>query len=115
MIKTFLNPEGHQNRISGSKVTAILLKRWILPIGGGSSGEGLRLQPAQQACFNNRNPIFQDLFPLYGIEQVNKGRNISGAGFNMGLNYAIYLMLMMVAMMIMMMMMMNTIISWQWR
>ena len=34
VIKTFLNPEGHPNRISGSKVTAILLKGWILPIGG---------------------------------------------------------------------------------
>ena len=38
MIKTFLNPEGHQNPISGSKVTAILVKGWILPIGGASSG-----------------------------------------------------------------------------
>ena len=26
MVKTFLNPEGHQNHISGSKVTTILLK-----------------------------------------------------------------------------------------
>ena len=51
VIKNFLNPEGHQNPISGSKVTAILLKGWILPIGGASAGEGLRLQPAQQACF----------------------------------------------------------------
>ena len=51
MIKNFLNPEGHQNPISGSKVMAILLEGWILPIGGASSGEGLRLQPAQQACF----------------------------------------------------------------
>ena len=42
VIKTFLNPEGHQNRISGSKVKAILLKGWILPIGGASSVEGLR-------------------------------------------------------------------------
>ena len=31
--KNFLNPEGHQKRISGSKVTAILLKGWILPLG----------------------------------------------------------------------------------
>ena len=52
MIKNFLNPEGHQNPISGSKVTAILLKGWILPIGGASAGEGLRLQPAQQACLS---------------------------------------------------------------
>ena len=42
VIKTFLSPEGHQNRISGSKVTAILLKGCILPIGGASSVEGLR-------------------------------------------------------------------------
>ena len=30
----FLNPEWLQQPISGSKVTAILLKGWILPIGG---------------------------------------------------------------------------------
>ena len=40
VIKTFLNPEGHQNRISGSKVKAILLKGWILPIGRASAVEG---------------------------------------------------------------------------
>ena len=50
MIKNILNPKGHQNSIGGSKVTAILLKGWILALGGASSGEGLRLQPAQQAC-----------------------------------------------------------------
>ena len=33
VIKYSLNPKGHQNPISGSKVTAILLKVWILPIG----------------------------------------------------------------------------------
>ena len=38
MIKNFLNPEGHQNPISVSKVTAILLTGWILPLGGASSG-----------------------------------------------------------------------------
>ena len=42
MIKTFLNPKGYQNRISGSKVTAILLKGRVLPIGGASAVEGLR-------------------------------------------------------------------------
>ena len=36
--------------ISGSKVMVILLKGCILLIGGASAGEGLRLQPAQQAC-----------------------------------------------------------------
>ena len=38
MIKNFLNPEGHQNPFSGSKLTAILLKGWIWPIGGVASG-----------------------------------------------------------------------------
>ena len=38
MIKNFLNPEGHQNPFIGSKVTAILLERWIWPIGGVASG-----------------------------------------------------------------------------
>ena len=45
--RTFLIPNGHKNPISGSQVKAILLKGWI---GGASVGEGLRLQPAQQAC-----------------------------------------------------------------
>ena len=52
MIMNFLNLEVHPNPIRGSKVTAILLKKWILPIGGASGGKGLRLQPAQQACFH---------------------------------------------------------------
>ena len=42
MIKTSLNPEGHQNPTNGSKVTAILLKGWISPVGGASAVEGLR-------------------------------------------------------------------------
>ena len=42
VIKTFLNPEGHQHPINGSKVMAILLKGWILPVGGASAVEGLR-------------------------------------------------------------------------
>ena len=33
VIKNFLNPNGHQNLISGSKVTAILLKDRVLPVG----------------------------------------------------------------------------------
>ena len=37
-MKNILNPKGHQNRISGSKVTNILLKGWILPIGGVALG-----------------------------------------------------------------------------
>ena len=38
VIKIFLNPEGRQNPISGSKVTAILLKGWIWHIGGVALG-----------------------------------------------------------------------------
>ena len=37
-----LNLEGHTNRITGSRVKAILLNGWILPIGGASALEGLR-------------------------------------------------------------------------
>ena len=44
VIQNFLNPEGHQNPISCSKDMAILPKGWILPIGGASVGEGLRLR-----------------------------------------------------------------------
>ena len=42
VIKNFLNLEGHQNPINDSKFTAILLKGWILSIGGASAVEGLR-------------------------------------------------------------------------
>ena len=38
VIKNFLNLEGHQICISGSEVTAILLKGWAWPIGGVASG-----------------------------------------------------------------------------
>ena len=51
MMKSFLYPEGHQNCISSSKVTVILMKGLILPAGGASAREGLRMQPAQLACF----------------------------------------------------------------
>ena len=36
-----LNLEGHHNRITGSRDTAILLNWWILPVGGASAVEGL--------------------------------------------------------------------------
>ena len=42
VIKTFLNPGGHQNPINGSKVTAILLMGWISPVGRASAVEGLQ-------------------------------------------------------------------------
>ena len=37
-----INLKGHPNRITGSRVTAIFLNGWILPIGGASAVEGLR-------------------------------------------------------------------------
>ena len=49
-MKSFLNPEGHQNSISGLKVTVILLKGLILPIGRVALGR-VSTQPAKQACF----------------------------------------------------------------
>ena len=52
VIKNYLNPEGHQNPISGSKVTAILLKGWILPIGGASAGEGLPCSLRSRLVYN---------------------------------------------------------------
>ena len=51
IFKEILNLDGHHNCIAGSKVTTILLNRWILPIGGGSWGR-VCAQPAKQACFN---------------------------------------------------------------
>ena len=42
VIKNFLNPKEHQNPTNGSKVTAILLKGWILPIGGASALDGMQ-------------------------------------------------------------------------
>ena len=53
-VKEILNLEGHPNRITGSKVMAILLNGWILPLVGASEVKSLCLQPAQQACFINR-------------------------------------------------------------
>ena len=41
-IKNFLNPEGHQNPVNGSKVTVILVKGRIWPIGVASAVEGLQ-------------------------------------------------------------------------
>ena len=41
-VKKFLTPKVHQNPICVSKVTAILLKGWILYIGGALAGEGLQ-------------------------------------------------------------------------
>ena len=55
MIKNFLNP------IRGSKVTAILLKGWILSFGGASAGEGLPCSLRKQACFESCENIAYQL------------------------------------------------------
>ena len=41
-FQEILNLEGHPNRITGSRFTAIWLNGWILPIGGATLVEGLR-------------------------------------------------------------------------
>ena len=50
MLQEILNPEGHQNRMTGIKATAILLNEWIFPVGGVASGR-VCAQLAKQACF----------------------------------------------------------------
>ena len=39
---TILNFEWHPNSVTGSRVSAILMNGWVLPIGGGSAVEGLQ-------------------------------------------------------------------------
>ena len=41
ILREILNLEGHQNRTTGSRVTAILLNGLILPIGGALAVDGL--------------------------------------------------------------------------
>ena len=72
VIKKFLNPKGHQNPFSGSKVTAILLKRWIWPIGGASVGEGWPCSLRSRLVFRGFNPpsagpkyVLNDCFVCY--------------------------------------------------
>ena len=48
MLKKILNPKGHINHITGSKVMVVLLNGWILPIGGASAAKGLHLQPTHR-------------------------------------------------------------------
>ena len=52
VINSFLNPEGHQHPISGSKVTDILLAGWLLPIGGVASGRVNLIKWVPYCTFN---------------------------------------------------------------
>ena len=53
-MKSFLNPEGHQNRISGSKINGHFTEGVDLANWWSCVGKGLHLQSAQQACFNDK-------------------------------------------------------------
>ena len=97
MIKNFLSPKGHQNLISGLKVTAILLKGWILLIGGASAVDGPRsmglpplvnvasLLPGTlpsiaskehiQSITEWRNVIYWVIFPCVGACMLSSKRN----------------------------------------
>ena len=54
VIKNCPNPKGHQDCISGSKVRALLLKRWILPIMGVALG---RVNTLKMQHLNYSNDI----------------------------------------------------------
>ena len=41
-VNDYVNFEGHQHCTTGSRITAILLNGWTLPIGGASAVDGLR-------------------------------------------------------------------------
>ena len=62
------NPKGHQNCIIGSKVRAILLKGWILTVGGVAWGR-VCAQPAKQALLQF---VFGNYFAsrLYFLESL---------------------------------------------
>ena len=51
VVLDILNPAGYPNGITGSKVTAILLNGWVLPVGAVALGR-VCAQPAKQACFH---------------------------------------------------------------
>jgi hypothetical protein len=56
VLKNFLILKGHQNQIIGLTVTVILLKGWILPIGGALAVEGVRSTGLPRLiCFVNDN------------------------------------------------------------
>ena len=67
MIKNFLNPEGHHNPLSGSKVMAILLKGWIWPIVGASAGE-------DRPCSLRRRLVFSALSNLRAHQNKHKDK-----------------------------------------
>ena len=96
MIKNFLNPDGHQNRISGSKVTGILLKEWILPIDGVASGRVYACSLRSRLVFLWDGPPFDRhlCITIYDCSQTNTiyysgcggvGVDVAGVGGGGGL------------------------------
>ena len=81
VVKNFLNPKGHQNCITGSKVTVILVKGVDFAYCLSCIETGLRLQPAQQACFTintkmyNRSGFCRNLSVKQGCILVCRGLN----------------------------------------
>ena len=66
VIKTFLNPEGHKNTISGSKNSVILLKEWIMRIGGVELGRVLSAPALESYHDSELNlKIHQFFIPRY--------------------------------------------------
>ena len=70
MIKNFLNPEGHEKNINGLKVTSVLLKGCILPIGGASSVEGLQSTGLTHLVFWEININKKNLYLFKNAWQV---------------------------------------------
>ena len=70
MIMNFLNPEEHQNPFSGSKVTAILLRGWIWPIGGVSAGEGLPCSLCSRLFYKGEG------FQCYNVDFTTKTKKL---------------------------------------
>ena len=69
-MKTFLNPEGHQNPISGSKVTVILLRGWLLPIGGVALGRVCACSLRSKLVFFNIAGIVPDKYTEFPFQRV---------------------------------------------
>ena len=66
---TVLNLEGHLNCITGSRVTAILPNRRILPVGGASAVEGLQSMglPCQVFFIIDIRHFLQTMSPSFCI------------------------------------------------
>ena len=84
VIKKILNPKGHLNCIIDSKFTSILLKGWILPIGGAASG---------RVCDQRGYPVkFWGITKYYLIEVILSSRSQSIPYPNVEIMYIFHLM-----------------------